>query len=166
MAPEGVSFTQNEIAEAIEFQEKYYRGYIDAIYHKSCGAVVWRKHNGMIEYLCLHQCCCDTWSVPKGHMEAHETEFETAKRELKEEIGCTPSFDPDFKQVIKYPISGGAIKTVVLYLAEAGSDMDISVNPSEISEFRYLPKDSACDTLPPYFHPVLAKAEEYIRCRL
>lgn len=37
MAPEGVIFTQNEVAELVNFQEQYYKTEIESIYQKSCG---------------------------------------------------------------------------------------------------------------------------------
>jgi inorganic pyrophosphatase len=37
-APEGMTFYQNEIAEAVHFQEQYYNTTVEAIYQKSCGA--------------------------------------------------------------------------------------------------------------------------------
>lgn len=78
MAPEGCVFTQNEIAEQINFQEQYYDTEIEALHEKSCGAAVYRKTPKGIEYLCLLQRRSQTYSVPKGHMEAFETEEQTA----------------------------------------------------------------------------------------
>ena len=43
MAPESVAFTQNEIKEQINFQEQYYETEIEALFQKSCGAVIFRK---------------------------------------------------------------------------------------------------------------------------
>ena len=163
MAPIGTVFTQNEIAEAIEFQEKYYHGRIEALYQKSCGAVVWRRRGDSIEYLCLHQRRSGTWSVPKGHAEAHESELETAKRELSEEIGVRLSIAPDFRHEIDYPLPCGAHKTVALYLAEFCGN--ININTSEITEYAFFPLSSASDVLPPYYRQVLSDAEEKIgRC--
>ena len=91
MAPDGIFFTQNEIAEQVHFQERYYKIEIEAIYQKSCGAVVYKKENEKIKILCILQRQSKTYSVPKGHMEAFETEKETAKREIFEEIGLSKS---------------------------------------------------------------------------
>lgn len=74
MAPESVAFTQNEIKEQINFQEQYYETEIEALFQKSCGAVVFKRENGGIKILCLFQQRSQTYSVPKGHMEAFETE--------------------------------------------------------------------------------------------
>ena len=86
-APEGVVMHQGEIAEAVHFQEKYFKAEIDALYQKSCGAIVYREVRGAREYLCLYQARSGSCSVPKGHMEAFEAELDTAKREAREEAG-------------------------------------------------------------------------------
>ena len=50
-APEGISFNQAQIAEAIHFQEQYYKTSVEAVYQKSCGVVVFRTIKGNREYL-------------------------------------------------------------------------------------------------------------------
>lgn len=83
--PENIYFSQNEIAEKIDFQERYYHTCVESIFQKSCGAVIYRRHDSQIEYLCLLQKQSQTYSVPKGHMEAFESEEQTAEREILEE---------------------------------------------------------------------------------
>ena len=73
-APEGMVFNQSEIVEAVHFQEQYYKTTVEALYQKSCGAIIYRKINDNIEYLLLLQKKSQTWSFPKGHMEYGETE--------------------------------------------------------------------------------------------
>ncbi|MDR0947935.1 MAG: GrpB family protein, partial [Lachnospiraceae bacterium] len=77
-APDGMVFTQNEIGEAVHFVEKFYQTTIDAIYHKSAGIIVYRFMSGEPEYLVLFQHGSRTWSFPKGHMNAFETEEQAA----------------------------------------------------------------------------------------
>lgn len=43
VAPEGMVFNQAEIAGAVHFQEQYYDTTVEAIYQKSCGAIVHGK---------------------------------------------------------------------------------------------------------------------------
>lgn len=64
-APEGIIFTQNEIAEQIHFQEQYYQTEVEALFQKSCGAVVFRKNTTGIEYLCLLQRKSQIYSIWK-----------------------------------------------------------------------------------------------------
>ncbi len=86
---------------------------------KSCGAVVFTKENGKIEYL-LIEGLGGTFGFPKGHVERGETELETAQREIYEETGLSVDFVGDFRMADKYIIhkgNGKALKTVVYFLA-------------------------------------------------
>lgn len=87
VAPEGLSFHQGQIAETVHFQEQYFISTIDSIFQKSCGVVPFRRAGVEPEFLLLFQRGSGTWSFPKGHMEAGETEERTALRELFEETG-------------------------------------------------------------------------------
>ena len=58
------------------------------------------------------------WSLPKGHIEAGETDVQTALRELYEETGLTAKLDTSRCASITYPISNYARKEVVFYLGE------------------------------------------------
>ena len=57
------------------------------LHEKSCGAIVYRKYHGNLEILLIKHVNSGHWSFPKGHVEAGETEVETALREIKEETG-------------------------------------------------------------------------------
>lgn len=70
VAPEGLSFHQGQIAEAVHFQEQYFISTIDSIFQKSCGVVPFRRAGVEPEFLLLFQRGSGTWSFPKGHMEA------------------------------------------------------------------------------------------------
>ena len=87
VAPEDVVMHQAQIAQKIHFQEKFFKSSVDAIHQKSCGAVIYRNVKGENEYLILLQKRSHTWSLPKGHVEAFESERQTAMREVKEEAG-------------------------------------------------------------------------------
>ena len=156
MAPEGVIFTQNEIAEQVHFQEKYYITEIEALYEKSCGALVFKRETGGIKILCLLQRRSQTYSVPKGHMEAFETEEQTAGRELKEEAGISADFAPNFRETISYDIPGGKQKTVVLFLAECSGQLKI--NSGEIVNYLWLSPEEAKTVLPEWYCSVIEKA--------
>lgn len=157
MAPDGVEFMQNEIEEQIHFQERYYKTEIEALFQKSCGAVVFRKNNGVLEYLCLFQRRSQKYSVPKGHMEAFETEEETAQREIKEEIGISVDFVQGFRETVQYEIVGGKLKTVVFFLAECHEN--ISIDESEIEKYEWLSAENAKAILPYWYVPIIEKVE-------
>ena len=66
---------------------------------KSAGAIIYRMENGVAQYLLLHYTPSSKgkrgqWGFAKGHVEAGETEIQTAKREIAEETGIT---EPDCK---------------------------------------------------------------------
>ena len=117
-APEGMRFHQAQIAEMVAFQEQYFDSKVIAQFHKSCGVLVYRDENGVREYLLALQ-IGDNWSIPKGHMEAGETEEETALRELFEETGLTAVLDAGKQAIMEYPISSHCRKEVVVFTGRA-----------------------------------------------
>ncbi len=52
---------------------------------KSCGVIVYRIQIEKIEFLAVKSKVNGHWGFPKGHMENHESEEQTAKREVFEE---------------------------------------------------------------------------------
>ena len=75
---------------------------------KSAGAIIYRMENGAPYYLLLHYPPANEgkrgqWGFAKGHVEAGETEIQTARREIAEETGLKDlKFIPGFKQIEKY----------------------------------------------------------------
>lgn len=88
-------------------------------YEKSCGAVVFTRVGGEIKYV-LAQSLEGIYGFPKGHMEAKETEEETAIREIWEEVHIRPALLPGFRSVSEYmlPNKKDTVKTVVFFLGE------------------------------------------------
>ncbi len=156
-APVGMDFHQAELAAAVDFQEKYYQTKIDALYHKSCGVVLYRRTANEIEYLLLKQ-AGDTWSVPKGHMEQGETEVETALREVWEEAGIKVENLDDFYGEVNYTIGNLIKKKVALFAAE--TDAEPQISPSEILEYRWATAEEAKMLLYLGYDAVLDKLEK------
>lgn len=69
---------------------------------KSCGAVIYRKSNDNVEFLGVKSKGNGDWGFPKGHVEAGETEKETAKREILEETGLNISLIEGFRTKVEY----------------------------------------------------------------
>ena len=136
VAPEGMVFHQGQIAEAVHFVEQYFDTYILSLFRKSCGALPYRVVNGEPEYLVVFEEFSQCWSLPKGHMEAGESEIETAQRELFEETGLTAKLDTSATAVIEYPISPVAKKQVVFFLGEVSGTP--KVRPGEIEGFKWV----------------------------
>ncbi len=162
-APDDMIFDQSQIAEAIHFQEQYYNTKIEAVYQKSCGVVVFRTVNEKREYLCLLQNLSGTYSVPKGHIEAFESEEDCARRELFEETGIEAELINGFKAEISYSFrtkSGQKYKKVVLFLAEYNGELDI--DHDEIISYQWLDASKAKQTLPNGCDNVIDEVEKFL----
>jgi len=91
----------------------------------SAGAVIFRR-DGEIKYLLLHKGAGgiykDSWTFPRGLVEAGEDEERAARREIGEEAGITSlEFIPGFREVTSwfYRRDGKTIyKEAIFYLAE------------------------------------------------
>jgi len=101
-------------------------------YEKSCGAVVFTRVNGEIRYV-LAQNREGYYGFPKGHMEGGETEKETARHEIREEVGLRPRLIEGFRTCDEHPIPSrpGVIKQIVYFLAEY-EDQEISYQKEEL----------------------------------
>lgn len=160
-APENRKFNQAEILEAVHFQEQYFDSSIVSLYEKSCGAVVFRKTNSILQYLLLFQHRSRTWSFPKGHAVAFEKEHQTARREIQEEIGLTAHFVAGFRESLSYPISEKSEKEVVLFLAMM--EDAVTLREDEIDDFVWADKDTALKLLKhAQYADILGKAEKLL----
>ena len=135
VAPVGTVYHQGQIAEAVHFQEQYFTSTIDSLFRKSCGVIPFRQNGDKREFLILLQ-TNSCWSFPKGHMEAGETEIQTAQRELFEETGITAKLDTCRCVAIEYPISDYARKEVIFYLGEVAGEP--KVQKSEIETYKWV----------------------------
>ena len=142
VAPSGMITYEPQITEAVRFQEQYFDTSVICIYEKSCGGILFRvREDGVIEYLVLYQHRSGTWSVPKGHIAAGESERETALREIYEETGLRVKLIDGFRREMSYTISAKASKNVVIFLAEAEGELALGEN--EISDCLWLEKAAA-----------------------
>ena len=146
VGPVGTVYHQGEIAEAVHFQEQYFICTIDSLLRKSCGVIPFRWNGEKKEYLILLQ-TNDCWSFPKGHMDAGETETQTALRELYEETGLEATLDIDTRVVSEYDIPPFTRKQVVLFLGEVRGE----VTPQEAEVVRY--RWVKAEELKTYLHP-------------
>ena len=160
-APIGMNFHQAEIAAAVHFAEQYFDSAVEAMYQKSCGTVLYRKLNGITEYLLLFQNGSKTWSFPKGHMERGETEIDTAIREVYEETGIRLNNISDFRAETHFNIGEKVEKCVILFAAEATTEPKIT-DQNEIKEMRWVTADDARNLLSQSYKDILNKAEEWI----
>ena len=109
----------------------------------SCGAVVFTRKNGQLRFVIVRE-MGGAYSFPKGHVEGTETEMETARREVWEEIGLRPRFLDGFRRQDEYDLAEkpGTRKRVTYFLAEY-ADEPLTPRPGEIREILLLPYEQA-----------------------
>jgi len=131
---------------------------------KSCGAVVFTRENGNIQYVII-QSKEGFFGFPKGHTEGTETERETALREIKEETGLNVRFIDDFRAEVTHTLKRGnetRLKQVVYFLAEFSKQF-ITVQKDELSGIYLMDFETAMAS----FHfenskEVLLKAHKFL----
>ena len=117
-------------------------------YEFSCGAVVFTRIGGEPHYVLIRakdqpEGC---HGFPKGHMEAGETEEQTALREIYEEVGLRVRLLEGFRAVTEYPLPcpPDTRKRVVFFLAEY-EDQQITVQESELASYTIAPFPQALE---------------------
>lgn len=137
---------------------------MDSNLERSCGAVVYTRRDGQLLYVIVQE-QGGAYSYPKGHMEGNETEEETARREVFEEIGLKPVFTPGFRETDEYDLreKPGTRKKVVYFLAEMGNERLVA-RPGEIRRIQLLPYGQAIEC---FDHEgakrVLASANDFLK---
>ena len=81
-----------------------------------------RKNGEQYDLVLLRHRFGGHWSFPKGHVEAGETERQTALREVKEETGLSIRLYDGFRESVEYFPQAGVKKQVVYFLGEALGD--------------------------------------------
>ena len=112
-------------------------------WEKSCGVVAYKTIDNVNYYLLIRAFNGDT-GFPKGHVEAGESEIETALRELKEETNVEVEIIPGFRREMEYmiPSKKNVSKKVVYFLGKCTSD-HIIPQRREISCAWFVPYDEA-----------------------
>ena len=85
---------------------------------KSAGAIIFREEEGKIHYLLLHY-RWGHWEFPRGLIEKGESLEQTARREIKEEVGIKDiEFIPGFKEWFKFffKLKGKNIMKIATFL--------------------------------------------------
>lgn len=147
VAPEGMVFHQGQIASAVHFQERFFDTTIDSLLRRSCGILPFRRRGKEIQILICYELRSRLWSLPKGHMEAFETEEQTALRELYEETGLTARLLPCPPAMEEFLLRPKVTRQIVYYLAEVLGDP--RPLPGEIGSFLWVTPDALADYLRP-----------------
>lgn len=148
------------IRKAVEFQEQFYTSEIDAVYEKTCGAVMYTMQDGERKYLLITNNSGHI-GFPKGHVEFGENERQTAIREVREETGLHAELIGDFRMEYSYINASGHHKNPVYFLSSF--DEGITLQQEEITDSFLLPYEEALETLNyPQDRPILEAAEKYL----
>lgn len=118
--------------------------------------------SGLMRALCLSSTTAwmePEWGFPKGRRSNKESEIECALRETSEEAGVAPTSLEvlrDHEFIEEYRGSNGVIYKNHYWLAQAPSDLEVSVNPlnadqqREISDVRWCSLEEATALIRPY----------------
>ncbi len=104
---------------------------------KSCGAVVYKQEENEYLFL-LEKMKLGHISIPKGHVEANESEQETALREIKEETNLDVILDKGFRDVISYSPYDGCVKDVVFFVAKVNESRKMIPQECEVSDLLWV----------------------------
>ena len=113
------------------------------VYEKSCGAVVFKVIDGQIYYL-LAANLQGVFGFPKGHMEADETETQTALREVYEETNLRITLLDGFRTTDEHPIPSkkDTMKQIVYFLGTF-EDQSYAYQKEELSDLRLVTYEEA-----------------------
>ena len=131
---------------------------------KSCGFIAYKTIENVNYYLLIMSINGDI-GFPKGHVEAGESEIQTAIRELKEETNIEVNPVPGFMREIQYkmPSRKNTIKHVVYFLGECITN-EIICQPEEITDAGFFKYEDALRIITfEDSRKLLLDAEEFIR---
>lgn len=113
-------------------------------YEKSCGALVFRQDpkTGRMYILMIRHKHGGHRSFPKGHVEAGETEHQTAIREVEEETAVKIRITSDFCEKVHYSPMPGVQKEVVYFMAMT-DQRATHPHDGEIADVEWVPLDNA-----------------------
>lgn len=133
---------------------------------KSCGAVLYQATETGVQYLVVESSSGHI-SFSKGHIEAGETEWETACREIEEETGIVKLNRIDgFRESFICNTETGNRKEIVYFLAEFTDD-SVRLLDGELICYWMLPLEEACDKINTKEEKeILRKADQLLKERM
>ena len=133
---------------------------------KACGAIIFTNVGNVRKYviLCGVGAYRGNYGFPKGHVEAGETEEQTAVRECLEETNTTVTVIDGYREEIGYYMEEyDAYKTVVYFVGRIENDSFVK-QESEISDIFLCGADEAMEKLSyENSKELFAKAVEFIK---
>lgn len=135
---------------------------MDRTQEKSCGIVPYTVRENRLLYLLIKVEKGDC-GFPKGHVEAGESELETALRETWEETSLQPVIRADFRYETSYRKPNGNEKTAVYFLGNFEHQAPRQNDGFEQFEFLLLPFEKAYRALTfENMKELLTRANEYL----
>lgn len=135
-----------------------------ATYEKSCGAVVFTRVGGQVKYLLVAN-LMGTYGFPKGHMEAGETETDTALREVREETGLHIRLVEGFRTTDEHaiPEKKDTMKRITYFLGTY-EDQEPVYQQEELSELCLVSYEEAMEMFQfESSRRILREADDYLR---
>ncbi|MGM9637437.1 MAG: bis(5'-nucleosyl)-tetraphosphatase [Eubacteriales bacterium] len=114
---------------------------------KSCGTIPYTVNGETVQYLLVKAKDDGYCGFPKGHVEADESEEETAFRETLEETPIKVYIHNEFRYEISYQMDNGDTKTVVYFGAKFRNQTPKRNNDFEDFEYLMLPFEEAYQNL-------------------
>lgn len=136
VAPADCIYYEPEIRSAIAYDSGIAPRKLLCLYEKSCGAVVFRRDSDELRFLLVKNKNGCHWGFPKGHVEAGETEQQTAVREVREETGLHITILDGFRETSQYRPFGRVKKQVVFFVAQS-EQSDVTIQQTEIDRFQW-----------------------------
>jgi 8-oxo-dGTP pyrophosphatase MutT (NUDIX family) len=115
----------------------------------AAGGIVWRQIDGSFRLALIHRPKYDDWTLPKGKPDPGETLAETARREVREELGCDVTFG-EFAGTTHYNRSDGKLKIVLFWHMVPVGEFHFIPN-NEVDQVQWLTREEAAKKLD---HPV------------
>ncbi|NLS84507.1 MAG: NUDIX domain-containing protein [Ruminococcaceae bacterium] len=115
-------------------------------YEKSCGVIVFEPSQSGADILLICHRYGGHWAFPKGHVEASETETETALRELEEETGAKAQLLDGYREMTTYSPGRGISKDVIFFVGKRTGGT-LTAQPSEVRRVEMLPYETALERL-------------------
>ncbi len=100
-------------------------------HEKSCGVIIFTRENNEIEFVVIKS-INGFYGFPKGHVEADETETQTALREVYEEVGLNPNLIDGFRETVEYYIPSADVQKEVVYFLGEYKNQDIVFQKEEL----------------------------------
>jgi 8-oxo-dGTP diphosphatase len=125
----------------------------------AAGGIIWTKITGAPKLAVIHRPKYGDWTLPKGKPEKDETLAQTARREVREELGCDADFR-DFAGTTHYDLPDGRLKVVLFWNMALADKLDFHPN-NEVDQMLWLTPPEAIQRLD---HPAEKELVAKVTC--